>query len=494
MIRLSLIGVILNLPVALFAQTQDSNVVWAEASVSYTNPYVQQTIVYTVVVKSTEPLTKVPGELDIPDIRGVTRLQKGIYKDLSNPYQIEYRYALTPLSLRQLRIPSIQIEVTYVNQWRYSYKKKIQTQELILNVQPPATPQKLWLPLKDLKLQGYVDKTSVTNVGDPITVTLTLDAVGMSGDRLPILTLPVDEKNFHVYAETSPKTNPRISPDKTTIIGQRIEKYTLVPQRVGKLEIPVVRLFWWDIKKNHESMVEWLGPVVQVGDVMPIVSKPSTEETVSSEKETNNWLLNIGGIGVILFIIGWWLGAGRPGKSQIKYLLGTISIAMRRQARYLWMNLRVWLHQLFQVRKKQSLTEMDDSVTIAEKPSKTYYIPKPVRIFNLLHAIDTANNPVVFLQYVQQLAHEFLHLPPFTALPQIAEALLITYPYLDTAKVHQLFQTLDDALYSGTYTFNPEAWKAEFKQLFRTLPFHSAQLPAQEKEKLGLPPLNPFVF
>jgi hypothetical protein len=453
-----------------------------------------------------------------PIVHGATLLDEKIDEKKSF-LRVESQYALTLLTVGQVKIPPTSIDVTYIvppqqypppPQGQYppyynrqprqpfeqprEYSVKIQTQELILNVQPPATPQKLWLPLEDLKLQGYVDKTSVTNVGDPITVTLTLDAVGMSGDRLPILTLPVDEKNFHVYAETSPKTNPRISPDKTTIIGQRIEKYTLVPQRQGKLEIPVVRLFWWDIKKNHESMVEWLGPVVQVGDVMPIVSKPSTEETVSSEKETNNWLLNIGGIGVILFIIGWWLGAGRPGKSQIKYLLGTISIAMRRQARYLWMNLRVWLHQLFQVRKKQSLTEMDDSVTIAEKPSKTYYIPKPVRIFNLLHAIDTANNPVVFLQYVQQLAHEFLHLPPFTALPQIAEALLITYPYLDTAKVHQLFQTLDDALYSGTYTFNPEAWKAEFKQLFRTLPFHSAQLPAQEKEKLGLPPLNPFVF
>lgn len=500
MIRFSLIGAMLYLPTVLFAQTDD--VVWAEVSISDVNPYVQQTVIYTVTIKSAEALDKVV-EPELINIRGVTPPKK--IDETKSPYRVEFRYTLTPLTLGQVKIPATSLEVTYnmsPSQWGYQpyynrqlqkYSTKIQTKELTLNVRPPVTSQQLWLPLTELKLQGQVDRTRVENVGEPITVTLTLNAVGMGGEQLPALVLPMDEKNFHVYAER-PQTSQSISRDKTTVIGQRIEKYTLVPQEQGRLEIPMVRLFWWDIKKNRESMVEWLGSVIEIGDVMPIAPTAPTEKIEPSKAETNNLLFKISMIGIILFIIGWWLGAGRPGKSQIKYLLDTLLIAARRQTQRLWMNLMSGLRQLLQTRQKPLLTEMGDSPkSLTKQPPKTPRTPKSIRIFNLIHAIDTENNPVIFLQYVQQLAHEFLHLPPFAPLPQIADTLLTTYPYLNATRVYQLFQTLDDALYSGTYTFNPEAWKADFRSLFRTLPFHSAQMPSQEKEKQGLPPLNPLL-
>jgi len=212
-IRLSLIWVVLNLPITLLAQTD--NVVRAEVSVSDANPYVQQTIIYTVIIKSAEPLERIVGP-ELVNVRGVTPPKK--VDETKSPYQVAFRYALTPLTLGQVKIPASSIEVTYnmgtynmsLLQWGYQpyynrqlskYTTKIRTKELTLNVRPPATSQQLWLPLKELKLQGHVDRTTVADVGEPITVTLTLSAVGMSEDQLPTLVLPIDERFFHVYTD-----------------------------------------------------------------------------------------------------------------------------------------------------------------------------------------------------------------------------------------------------------------------------------------------------
>lgn len=489
------------LPAVLMAETQGSSPVWAEVSVSEPTPYMQQTIVYTITVKSAEQLKNIA--IEPPIIQGVAPLQK--IDEVKGSYRTEFRYALTSLTIGSIKIPSVPIDVIYaVNSppWgppQYGYdpqvnkpiEVKIHTEELTLNVRPPASTQQLWLPLTGLNLQGQVDKTKVSKVGEPITVTLTLNAEGVSGEQLPTPVLPVAEKDFQVYSER-PQTNDRLSNDKKTLIGQRIEKYTVIPQREGRLELPTVRLHWWDVKEDRERIVEWLGPVVQVGNITS--SAPVAVDTESTEKiqenPINTSLIQMASFIIVSLLIGWWLGAGRPGKSQLQYLLGTLLITGRRGLHRFWMGAKDWARQTFQFKRKMPFADLLLE-TAAKQPPKKQRVPKRLRAFNLIHAIDTANNPTQYLLYIQQFANEFLRLPPFASLPHIAETLTTAYPHLNATDVRRLFKTLDDALYSGVYNFNPETWKTEFKNLFRTLPFYSPRW-LKPEEIQSLPPLNPF--
>lgn len=89
-------------------------------------------------------------------------------------------------------------------------------------------------------------------VGESATRTLTLSAAGLTGAQLPELPqLAVDGLRFYPdQAEVSDLQQ------EDGITGTRIERSAVIPLRSGDMELPAVRLRWWDtINQRFEEAV-----------------------------------------------------------------------------------------------------------------------------------------------------------------------------------------------------------------------------------------------
>jgi hypothetical protein len=106
-----------------------------------------------------------------------------------------------------------------------------------------------WLPLQSLQIDAELDKAERDGArGRPVTLTLELEAAeGATGDQLPSLESQLRSDDFRVYREQT-MTDTRLAENGNTLIGKRIEVYTLVPQSGGRLQLPELRLGWWNVE------------------------------------------------------------------------------------------------------------------------------------------------------------------------------------------------------------------------------------------------------
>ena len=111
----------------------------------------------------------------------------------------------------------------------------------------PAGANDPWLPAKNVVLADrWTPVTKELTVGEPITWTLMLSVQGLSESQLPEIKLP-DIKGLQLYPDT-PQKERKI--DEKGILGQRIEKYAVIPSVEGPITIPEVRLSWWNTETD----------------------------------------------------------------------------------------------------------------------------------------------------------------------------------------------------------------------------------------------------
>jgi hypothetical protein len=145
---------------------------------------------------------------------------------------------------------------------------KIASNEVQLDVKPPATRMDPWLPLTSLRILEDTIVSQSVQVGEPLVRKLTLLADGAVGSQLPDLEARQDHKNFRVYAD-KPTTGENVDTKSGTILGWRKEGYTLIPQKVGRLVLPAVKVRWWDIVNNKATTAELPERVI---NVLPVVA------------------------------------------------------------------------------------------------------------------------------------------------------------------------------------------------------------------------------
>jgi HAMP domain-containing protein len=86
--------------------------------------------------------------------------------------------------------------------------------------------------------------------------------------------------DFNVYAD-KPATSETLKGN--TIIGDRIESYSLIPKKAGKLELPAIKVPWWNLKTQQ---VEYATLPARTFDVMPAASTLVTSAAVQSQPVT----------------------------------------------------------------------------------------------------------------------------------------------------------------------------------------------------------------
>lgn len=116
---------------------------------------------------------------------------------------------------------------------------------------PASYPNGTWLPAKDVKLdykwQGNIESL---NVGEPITLELSITAKGLTSAQLPNLQLQ-KVKGLKYYPDQAQTSD---SADNTGVIGKRTQSIAVVPNKAGSLTLPEVRLPWWN---THHGKLEY---------------------------------------------------------------------------------------------------------------------------------------------------------------------------------------------------------------------------------------------
>ncbi|MBF0157187.1 MAG: BatD family protein, partial [Magnetococcales bacterium] len=146
---------------------------------------------------------------------------------------------------------------------------------------PPASGAAAWLPARQLLLtERWEPARGPYRVGEPVTRVLSLHAVGLTGQTLPSLPVP-SPAGLRIYPD-QPALKTRGQGDR--ILGEREERWAIVPLRDGRFLLPPIRLAWWDLARDREAVVELPEHLLEVvpaaGDSVP--SPPASDPTGGS--------------------------------------------------------------------------------------------------------------------------------------------------------------------------------------------------------------------
>lgn len=198
------------------------------------------------------------GALDSPQADGARTVKLG--DDIKYVEQrggrsfevLERRFALIPQRAGKLLVPPVTFQGEASdpsdpgNFFGSSTPVSAQGPQVAIDVQavPAVAGGDAWLPARELTLtMSGADGSQPVRVGQPINLTLTLRAVGLGADALPLPTLPALD-GATVYPDQVADSTRNQGP---WLLGERRRAFAVVPERAGKLVLPALRISWWNV-------------------------------------------------------------------------------------------------------------------------------------------------------------------------------------------------------------------------------------------------------
>lgn len=305
--------------------------VFMEAQVEPTHGYVGQQLSYVVRLFYATNIGN--GALNAPQLDGVEVSQLG--GDLNydaerggrSYHVLERRYALIPQHAGHFEIPaaSFQGEAIDPNDpnsfFGSSTPISASASALSLDIQPvPADWGKsAWLPARQLSLSldGWPGAQDQLRVGQPLNLTMNLQATGLPFETLPALSLPALD-GAKAYPD-KPVTGTR--QDGQWLVGRRQQSFAIVPERAGTLTIPATTLKWWNVLTDRMEVAQISAhsvtvlPAVGAAAVQPSVPAEASGSGTSGARVTATiaaptpwrWIA-LGSLGLWLCsVLAWWL-------------------------------------------------------------------------------------------------------------------------------------------------------------------------------------------
>ena len=180
---------------------------------------------------------------------------------------IERRYALFPQKSGALTIPGLIFEaqipdpqarrrslfddafgISPFAQPTKTLRRRSPELELTVQAKPLAAARHAhWLPAQELQLsEEPIDSSKTLNVGDPITRTVTLTALGLMADQLPDLEMD-DIENTGLFPDQAERESRQSASD---ILGTVKQKTAVIANEAGELVLPEIRVDWWNVRTN----------------------------------------------------------------------------------------------------------------------------------------------------------------------------------------------------------------------------------------------------
>ena len=363
-----------------------------------------------------------------------------------------------------------------------------------LQARPPVRGVQSWLPLEYLGVEAHWSRAEKPKVGEPMTLTVTMKAMGAKGSQLPSLESLFQADEFKVYPER-PQTDWKFGADGVALWGRRIETYTLVPTRDGRLTFPAVLLPWWNVQTDRESVAKIPGRVFTVGDVAVDAGweSPTFLSSLLSDDTFVKFLLPVGGGLLIAFIFGLWIGTGKLGGHALRRFAGTgarqepgavrplATTKARTLVRDLWIR-SVWpgVKALGRFGRRLSGRLLAASVNLLPRRAKSWWC---------VRCVGSEGDPVSLCRTLRRFACDELSMTPNAPLPAIVDRISEERPRADTAPLRNLFHELEAAAYGGQ-RIDLAKWKRRFGRRFRRI-LRSKKRGESTSRDAGLPKLNP---
>ncbi|MBX3630475.1 MAG: protein BatD [Nitrosomonas sp.] len=147
---------------------------------------------------------------------------------------------------------------------------RLRGEAVTLDVRPrPGQSQSpYWLPAESVTLQEtWQPENDTINFGDPVTRTITLKALGVTGEQLPEPKL-ADPAGFKLYPDRAQSVTQNL-PDN--IQGEKTLRLAYMPTQPGKYTLPAFSIHWWDTATDSARIATLPERTIEV---LPGASQP----------------------------------------------------------------------------------------------------------------------------------------------------------------------------------------------------------------------------
>jgi len=311
--------------------------VFMEAQVEPAHGYVGQQLSYVVRLFYATNIGN--GALNAPSLDGVEVSQLG--DDLNydaerggrSYHVLERRYALIPQHAGHFEVPaaSFQGEAIDPNDPNsfFGSSTPISASAPPVSIEVQAAPadwKSAWLPARELSLSldGWPGAQEPVRVGQPLNLTMNLQATGLPFETLPVLSLPALD-GAKAYPD-KPVTGTR--QDGQWLVGRRQQSFAIVPERAGTLTIPATTLQWWNVLTDRMEVAQipahnvTVLPAVGAAAVQPSIptaASSSGTSVIATTAAPTPWRwIALGSLGLWLCsVLAWWLWRRRRTSSIV---------------------------------------------------------------------------------------------------------------------------------------------------------------------------------
>ncbi|WP_034474625.1 BatD family protein [Aestuariibacter salexigens] len=302
------------LPVSSNNANGDGRDIFVTTDIDKSQVYLQQQITYTVKLHLAVELQR--GSLQAPQLAQAEIRQLGEdreYTDIINGKRyrvIERQFAILPQQSGEFNVdgPLFEGEVLANDRRSFGFFNRTRNVNRVgpsqqITVLPiPSTINDHWLPSEMVQLnEEWPNQAQQFVVGEPVTRTLTLTALGVSEEQLPAMDAlyPPAIKTYPDQATTSTLDRDGM------LVAQRVESLALIPSEPGLFVLPEVKVAWFNTltEKTEYATVParsiTVAPASNATSAPPPVAQPQpqaadvdTSPIVSSDTVasiTNSW-------------------------------------------------------------------------------------------------------------------------------------------------------------------------------------------------------------
>lgn len=173
---------------------------------------------------------------------------------------LERRYALFPERSGPMRVPPLVLSGRLVQRgsdrlWTPSSRGRrvtVQSEPLTVEVspRPDSFSGQTWQPARSYRLGEQLSTSGSIRVGEPVTRTITIDAVGLEENMIAEPAWP-EIADARVYPD-QPQGISR--DDGEWVLGHKEFRYAVVPEKDGELVLPELTVAWWDTVADRERL------------------------------------------------------------------------------------------------------------------------------------------------------------------------------------------------------------------------------------------------
>lgn len=245
-------------PAPTAATTHAGDDVFIEVEMEPASAYVQQQVRYSIRLFYAVNLLE--GQIDEPQVANAELRRIGNDAQSSRMLAdrryvvVERRYLITPQQSGTLKIPGPRFKGRIARPGSYGSifdpgsSVTVRGEEQALEVRArPQNASQPWMPARAVQ---YRDDAAALpqqlRVGEPVTLSAELVALGLTAEQLPELSMPaIDGAQVYPDQETSQTADATNNTQAT-----RARKFAIVPSRPGTLELPERAITWWNVETD----------------------------------------------------------------------------------------------------------------------------------------------------------------------------------------------------------------------------------------------------